>query len=160
MPGLLAIVSSPLFGGFADKTGRTKPFYLFALAMSIPTTFLMVTQSGPLLWVGAFLMGFVGYGVSVLSLTALPQIVGSKALMPAMVGLFMLVQNLGEFLESVLVPLLLGPAMVEWVFCAAVISAISKLASSHLPPASSIEKRLRREQRRPKAKPENDLIGP
>ena len=125
LPGLLAIVSSPLFGKLADKTGKTKPFYLVALTMSIPATFLMMTQSGPLLWVGAFLMGLVGYGVPVLSLTALPQIAGNKALMPAMVGLFMLVQSLGEFLGSFLVPLLLGPAMAEWTFCAVVVSAIS-----------------------------------
>ena len=125
LPGLLAIVSSPLFGKLADRTGKTKPFYLIALMVSIPATFLMMTQPGPLLWVGAFLMGLVGYGVPVLSLTALPQIAGSKALMPAMVGLFMLVQSLGEFLGSFLVPLLLGPAMAEWTFCAVVVSAIS-----------------------------------
>ncbi|MDO5800330.1 MAG: MFS transporter [Coriobacteriia bacterium] len=125
LPGLLAIVSSPLFGKLADRTGKTKPFYLIALMVSIPATFLMMTQSGPLLWFGAFLMGFVGYGVPVLALTALPRIAGSNALMPAMVGLFMLVQSLGEFLGSFLVPLLLGPAMGEWTFCASVISVIS-----------------------------------
>ena len=127
LPGLLAIASSPLFGKIADRTGKTKPLYLVALAASIPATFLMMTQSGPLLWVGALLMGLVGYGVPVLSLTALPQIAGSKALMPAMVGLFMLVQSLGEFLGSFLVPILLGPAMAEWTFCAAVVSATSAL---------------------------------
>ena len=127
LPGLLVIASSPLFGKIADRTGRTKPLYLVALAASIPATFLMMTQSGPLLWVGALLMGLVGYGVPVLSLTALPQIAGSKALMPAMVGLFMLVQSLGEFLGSFLVPILLGPAMTEWTFCAAVVSATSAL---------------------------------
>lgn len=127
LPGLLAIASSPLFGKIADRTGKTKPLYLVALAASIPATFLMMTQSGPLLWVGALLMGLVGYGVPVLSLTALPQIAGSKALMPTMVGLFMLVQSLGEFLGSFLVPILLGPAMAEWTFCAAVVSATSAL---------------------------------
>ena len=127
LPGLLAIASSPLFGKIADRTGKTKPLYLVALAASIPATFLVMTQSGPLLWVGALLMGLVGYGVPVLSLTALPQIAGSKALMPAMVGLFMLVQSLGEFLGSFLVPILLGPAMAEWTFCAAVVSATSAL---------------------------------
>lgn len=132
LPGLLAIASSPLFGKIADKTGRTKPFYLVALAVSAPATFLMMTQSGPLLWVGAFLMGLIGYGVPVLSLTALPQIAGSKALMPAMVGLFMLVQSLGEFLGSFLIPLLLGPTMTEWAFCAAVVSAISALGVAAL----------------------------
>ena len=125
LPGLLAIASSPLFGKIADRTGRIKPLYLVTLAASIPATFLMMTQSGALLWVGALLMGLVGYGVPVLSLTALPQVAGSKALMPAMVGLFMLVQSLGEFLGSFLVPILLGPSMAEWTFCAVVVSAMS-----------------------------------
>lgn len=125
LPGLLAIASSPLFGKIADRTGVTKPLYLVTLAASIPATFLMMTQSGALLWVGALLMGLVGYGVPVLSLTALPQVAGSKALMPAMVGLYMLVQSLGEFLGSFLVPILLGPSMAEWTFCAVVVSAMS-----------------------------------
>lgn len=134
LPGLLAIASSPLFGKIADRTGKTKPLYLVALAASIPATFLMMTQSGALLWVGALLMGLVGYGVPVLSLTALPQVAGSKALMPAMVGLFMLVQSLGEFLGSFLVPILLGPAMAEWTFCAAVVSATSTVGVVALAP--------------------------
>lgn len=132
LPGLLAIVSSPVFGKIADKTGKTKPFYILALAVSIPATYLMLTQSGWGLWAGAALMGFIGYGVPVLALTALPQIAGSRAAIPAAMGLFMLVQCLGEFLGSFLVPILLGPAMSEWVFCAAAVAGISALGVAAL----------------------------
>lgn len=120
LPGLLAIVSSLAYGKLIDRTGRTKGFYLLALAVSAPATMLMLTQSGPLLWVGAAGVGLVGYAIPVACLTALPQIAGSKEMMPAAMGVFTLVQCLGEFLGSLVTPMLLGPAMDQWVFCGAV----------------------------------------
>ena len=120
LPGLLAIVSSLAYGKLIDRTGRTKGFYLLALAVSAPATMLMLTQSGPLLWVGAAGVGLVGYAIPVACLTALPQIAGSKEMMPAAMGVFTLVQCLGEFLGSLVTPMLLGPTMDQWVFCGAV----------------------------------------
>lgn len=120
LPGLLAIASSLAYGKLIDRTGRTKGFYLLALAVSAPATMLMLTQSGPLLWVGAAGVGLVGYAIPVACLTALPQIAGSKEMMPAAMGVFTLVQCLGEFLGSLVTPMLLGPAMDQWVFCGAV----------------------------------------
>ena len=120
LPGLLAIVSSLAYGKLIDRTGRTKVFYLLALAVSAPATMLMLTQSGPLLWVGAVGVGLVGYAIPVACLTALPQIAGSKEMMPAAMGVFTLVQCLGEFLGSLVTPMLLGPAMDQWVFCGVV----------------------------------------
>lgn len=120
LPGLLAIVSSLAYGKLIDRTGRTKGFYLLALAVSAPATMLMLTQPGPLLWVGAAGVGLVGYAIPVACLTALPQIAGSKEMMPAAMGVFTLVQCLGEFLGSLVTPMLLGPAMDQWVFCGAV----------------------------------------
>lgn len=117
LPGLLAIVSSLAYGKLIDKTGRTKIFYLLALVVSAPATMLMLTQSGPLLWVGAAGVGLVGYAIPVACLTALPQIAGSKEMMPAAMGVFTLVQCLGEFLGSLVTPMLLGPAMDQWTFC-------------------------------------------
>lgn len=117
LPGLLAIVSSLAYGKLIDKTGRTRVFYLVALAVSAPATMLMLTQSGPLLWVGAAGVGLVGYAIPVACLTALPQIAGSKEMMPAAMGVFTLVQCLGEFLGSLVTPMLLGPAMDQWAFC-------------------------------------------
>ena len=120
LPGLLAIVSSLAYGKLIDRTGRTKVFYLLALAVSAPATMLMLTQSGPLLWVGAAGVGLVGYAIPVACLTALPQIAGSKEMMPAAMGVFTLVQCLGEFLGSLVTPMLLGPAMDQWLFCGVV----------------------------------------
>ena len=121
LPGLLAAASSPIAGRLIDRTGRTKPFLMVALAVSGPATFLMLTQSDALLWVGAALMGFIGYGVPVASLTALPQIAGRRELLGVATGMLMLAMCLGEFLGSRVTPMLLGPAMTNWVFCGSVL---------------------------------------
>ncbi|WP_165052032.1 MULTISPECIES: CynX/NimT family MFS transporter [unclassified Adlercreutzia] len=117
LPGLLAVVSALVFGKLIDRSGRTKVFYVVALIAAAPATFLMLTQAGPLLWAGAFLMGLIGYGIPVACLTSLPQIAGRKELMPAAMGVLMLVQCLGEFLGSLVTPMLLGPDLSNWMFC-------------------------------------------
>lgn len=129
LPGLLAIVAALVFGRLIDMTGRTKVFYVVAAAVAGPATFLMLTQSGPLLWVGAVLMGLIGYGIPVAGLSSLPQIAGSKEMMPAAVGVFMLVQSFGEFLGSFLTPILLGPGMDNWLLCGMVIGALGILSA-------------------------------
>lgn len=129
LPGLLAIISALFFGRLIDKTGRTKPFYVVALLAAAPATFFMLTQSGWLLWVGAFMMGLIGYGIPVACLSSLPQIAGSRTLMPAAMGLLMLVQCLGEFLGSLVTPMLLGPDMSNWLFCGTVIGVLGLLGA-------------------------------
>lgn len=120
LPGILAIASSLVVGNLIDKTGRTKVFFLASMAVSGPATFLMLTQSGPLLWVGAVLMGFIGYGAPVSCLAALPQIAGKKELFAAVMGCYALIMCLGEFLGSLVTPMLLGPDMANWTFCGTV----------------------------------------
>lgn len=129
LPGLFAIPASLVFGYLIDKTGRTKPFYLAAAVAAAPATFLMLTQSGPLLWAGAALMGLVGYGIPVAALSSLPQIAGSKAAMPAAMSVLMLVQCLGEFIGSFATPLLLGADLSNWLLCATVIGGVLGTAS-------------------------------
>lgn len=129
LPGLLAIVSAIVFGFLIDKTGRTKIFYVIATAAAAPATFFMLTQSGPLLWLGAALMGLIGYGIPVACLTSLPQIAGRSEMMPAAMGVLMLVQCLGEFLGSLVTPMLLGPDMTNWMFCGVVTGIVGLLAA-------------------------------
>lgn len=129
LPGLLAIVSALVFGRLIDRTGKTKVFYVIAVAAAAPATFLMLTQSGFLLWLGAILMGFIGYGIPVACLTSLPQIAGRSEMMPAAMGVLMLVQCLGEFLGSLVTPMLLGPDMANWMFCGVVMGAVGLLAA-------------------------------
>lgn len=124
LPGLLAAVSSPVFGKIIDRTGKTKPYYVVALAVSAPATLLMLTQAGVWLWVGAALIGFIGYAIPVCTLTSLPQIAGSKELLPTAMGVLMLVQCLGEFLGSLVTPMLLGPSGTDWMFCGVVMCVV------------------------------------
>ncbi len=124
LPGLLAAVSSPVFGKVIDRTGKTKPYYLIGLAVSAPATLLMLTQAGPLLWIGAFAIGLVGYAIPVCTLTSLPQLAGSKELLPTAMGVLMLVQCFGEFLGSLVTPMLLGPSGTDWMFCGIVMCVV------------------------------------
>ena len=130
LPGLLAVMAAVVFGRLIDKAGRTKAFYVVAMAAAAPATFLMLTQSGPLLWAGALLMGLVGYGIPVAALTSLPQIAGRKEMVPAMMGLFMMVQGLGEFLGCLVTPMILGPALDQWMLCGAMILALGVLGTA------------------------------
>ena len=66
---LLAVISSPLFGSLSDKMGRCKPLYLLAMVVMGPCTLILLTQTGPLMWVGAIVMGLVGLGGPVMCLT-------------------------------------------------------------------------------------------
>ena len=129
IPGLLAAVSSPVFGKIIDRTGKTKPYYVVALVVSAPATLLMMTQAGPLLWVGACAIGFIGYAIPVCTLTSLPQIAGRAELLPTAMGVLMLVQCLGEFLGSLVTPMLLGPAGDDWMFCGIVICVVGLLGA-------------------------------
>ena len=129
LPGLLAAISSPVFGKIIDRTGRTKPFYVAALAVSAPATLLMLTQAGPLLWAGACVIGFIGYSIPVCTLTSLPQIAGRPELLPTAMGVLMLVQCLGEFLCSLVTPMLLGPVGNDWLFCGIVICVVGLLGA-------------------------------
>lgn len=130
LPGLLAIASSLAFGKIIDRIGKVKLIYVVALAVSAPATMLMLTQSGPLLWVGAVGVGLIGYGIPVACLTALPQIAGGKEMMPVAMGIFTLVQCLGEFLGSLVTPMLLGPGMDQWVFCGVVMLIVGLLGAA------------------------------
>lgn len=124
LPMLLAVISSPLFGALSDKIGRCKPLYLVALAVMGPCAFLLLTQTGALMWVGAVVMGLVGLGVPVMCLTSYINVLGRPELMSIGMGVLMLVQSLGQFLGTWLVPMLLGPDMSAWMFTGIVMCVI------------------------------------
>ena len=132
LPMLLAVISSPLFGSLSDKMGRCKPLYLIALVVMGPCSFLLLTQTGPLMWVGAIVMGLVGLGGPVMCLTSYINVLGRPELMSIGMGVLMLVQSLGQFLGTWLVPMLLGPAMTEWMFAGGVMCVIGLVGTAAL----------------------------
>ena len=124
LPMLLAVISSPLFGALSDKLGRCKPLYLAAMLVMGPCTLILLTQTGPLMWVGAIVMGLVGLGGPVMCLTSYINVLGRPELMSIGMGVLMLIQSLGQFLGTWLVPLLLGPDVSAWMFTGIVMCVI------------------------------------
>lgn len=115
LPMLLAVISSPLFGSLSDKLGRCKPLYIIGMLSMGPCAFLLLTGTGPMLWVGAIIMGLLGMGVPVMALTSLGPVLGKPELMSIGMGAFMLIQSLGQFLGTFITPMVLGPAMDQWM---------------------------------------------
>jgi MFS family permease len=115
LPMLLAVISSPLFGYLADKTGKLKLLITITMLSMGPCAFVMLTNVGPMMWVAAIIMGLVGLGAPVMFLTAWVSVVGKPELMAIAMGLIMLVQSLGQFLGTLVPPLLLGADMSNWV---------------------------------------------
>ncbi len=132
LPMLLAVISSPLFGALSDKMGRCKPLYLAALAVMGPCTLLLLTQTGPLMWLGAIVMGLVGLGCPVMCLTSYITVLGRPELMSIGMGMLMLVQSLGQFLGTWLVPILLGPDMSAWMLTGIVMCVIGFIGAGAL----------------------------
>lgn len=115
LPMLLAVISSPLFGSLSDKLGRCKPLYIIALLSMGPCAFLLLTGTGMQLWIGAVIMGLVGMGVPVICLTAYPKVLGKPELMSIGMGFLMLIQSLGQFLGTLVSPMLLGSSGDQWM---------------------------------------------
>jgi MFS family permease len=132
LPMLLAVISSPLFGALSDKLGRCKPLYLIAMLVMGPCTLILLTQTGPLMWVGAIVMGLVGLGGPVMCLTSYIHVLGRPQLMSIGMGVLMLIQSLGQFLGTWLVPLLLGPDMSAWMFTGIVMCIIGLAGTAAL----------------------------
>lgn len=124
LPMLLAIVSSPLYGALVDKLGRCKPLYLAALSVMGPCAFLMLTGTGAALWVGAIVMGLVGLGTPVMCLTSLNQVLGKPDLAAVGMGALMLVQSFGQFLGTLVPPVILGAAGDQWMALGIAVLAI------------------------------------
>ena len=115
-PMLLSIISSPLFGVISDKIGRNKPLLIIAMFVMGPCTFLLYTQTGPLLWVGVIAMGLLGMGGIGQYLSGFTKLLPSPELASVGMGVLVTVQGVGQFLGTFFVQMLLGPQLTEWWF--------------------------------------------
>lgn len=107
LPMLIAIVSSPLFGFLADKTHRYKLLMVLSMVVLGPCGFFLLTTSGPELWVAAGILGVIGLGAPPMYLILYPAVVENKELMPIAMGLLVMTQSLGQFIGSLVTPLVL-----------------------------------------------------
>ena len=115
-PMLLSIISSPLFGVISDKIGRNKPLLIIAMLVMGPCTFLLYTQTGPLLWVGVIAMGLLGMGGIGQYLSGFTKLLPSPELASVGMGVLVTFQGVGQFLGTFFVQMLLGPQLTEWWF--------------------------------------------
>lgn len=120
-PMLLSIISSPLFGVISDKIGRNKPLLIIAMIVMGPCTFLLYTQTGPLLWVGVFAMGLLGMGGIGQYLSGFTKLLPNPNLASVGMGVLVTFQGVGQFLGTFFVQMLLGPQLTEWWFAGIVL---------------------------------------
>ena len=123
LPMLLAIVSSLAFGRLSDRFGRNKPLYLAGMLAMAPCTWLLLTTTGPVMWVAAVVMGLFAMGAPTVVVAAYPRVLGKPGLLGVGMGVLLLVQSLGQFLGSFVPSLLLGPDLTQWALCGAVLCA-------------------------------------
>lgn len=108
LPMLLAVVTSPLFGVLADKTGRIKLLQVVSMLAMGPCACVLLTTASPALWVAAVVMGLVGLGAPTMFLITYPLSVSRVELMPIAMGLLVMVQSLGQFLGALVAPMVLA----------------------------------------------------
>lgn len=107
LPMLIAIVSSVLFGVIADKTKRYKLLMVLSMVVLGPCAFVLLTNSGPALWVAASVLGIIGLGAPPMYLILYPAVVPDKRLLPVAMGFLVMTQSLGQFIGTLVMPLIL-----------------------------------------------------
>ena len=127
LPMLIAIVSSPVFGMLADKTGKVRLLSVVAMLAMGPCACALLTTTGPIMWVAAVVMGLVGLGAPTMFLTVYPRVVGNEEVMPVAMGLLILVQSLGQFLGTALMPLVLEAGWLAMGLCVMALGLIGAL---------------------------------
>lgn len=120
-PMLLSIISSPLFGVISDKIGRCKPLLVLAMLVMGPCTFIMYTNTGPLLWVAVVVMGLIGMGGIGQFLSGYTKLMPRPEVASIGMGVMICVQGIGQFLGSFLVQALLGADLTNWFFAGMVV---------------------------------------
>ena len=115
VPSIIMLASSPLFGALAGRTGKLKELYVVTMCALGPGLFLMYTQTNTLFWVGAVLLGAVGFGCLGLAIAGWMKVVPRPELIPKAMGILTLTQGLGQFLGTFLVQMLLGPDFSNWL---------------------------------------------
>jgi MFS family permease len=113
--------SSPIFGIIYDKVHHLKLLMGICFAVLGICVPLMFVLTGPALIVVAVISGLFGNsGASVLLIAYLSLLPRSELMEQAM-GIFILVQGVGQFLGSFLVQALLGPDLSRFSLCAGVL---------------------------------------
>lgn len=124
-PSLLALISTPLFGAIANKTGRIKPLLILTMLMLGPCVFVLYTQVGAAFWIASVVLGLIGFGCVGLLIAGWMEVIPRPELVPKAMGVFTLVQCIGQFLGTFLIQLLLGNSLDQWMLAGVVLCGIA-----------------------------------
>lgn len=124
IPMLISILSAPLLGIASDRLKRVKPLMSGAMLVLVLCAPLMFVVTGWQLWAVAIFCGVFGTSGAGLVMTALLATLPRVEVVPIALGIFSTMQALGMFLGSFLVPMLLGPDLMNWNFTALVLLII------------------------------------
>ena len=131
LPMAISLITSPVAGVLSDKIGRIKPFLVISIVCVAPTVFLMFITTGITLWLAAIVMGIIGFCAFGLYLAAYMAILPRPELASIGMGVFGMVQGLGQFGGTFFVQLLLGPTLSR-VYIAATVIALVELFGGFL----------------------------
>jgi MFS family permease len=120
----LSMFSAPAFGALSDKLGRSKPLLVICFSVFAVGIFMLYTNTGALLWVTAVVEGLVGFGIMGLLVIGWMKVLQRPELISLGMGVFVLIQSLGQFLGSFIVQPMLGPDLTHWVFASFCLLAI------------------------------------
>jgi predicted MFS family arabinose efflux permease len=115
LPMLLAIVSGPIMGIVYDRTGYIKPAMLVCMLVLGPLVFLTFNLEGTFLWIVVVLLGLIGMSISGVLLTTFLALLRRSEVVPLAMGVFTMIQGVGQFLGSFLLQALLGANLTNWL---------------------------------------------
>jgi nitrate/nitrite transporter NarK len=128
----ISLVSVPLYGALSDKTGRSKlllivTFFVFGIGVA-----LMFLTTGAALWVTSVVQGALGFGCVGLFLVGWGKVLPRPELMSLGMGVFILVQCLGQFIGSWAIQMVLGPGLDQTLPTAIALIAVCVVGTACL----------------------------
>ncbi len=99
LPMIFCLVGSPVFGKLSDLFGHKKLYALAVLCGGIGSA-LMFTGNTPLIFLGTFLLGFIGAASPSLMFSSLGKLVPSPSLLAQSNAIAVTFQNAGMFLAT------------------------------------------------------------
>ncbi len=129
LPSLISLASTPLIGALAGRIGRVKQLLIITMAVLGPCVFLMYTQTGPIFWIAAVVLGVMGLACVGLLIAAWIEVIPNPHLVAKGMGVLTLVQCTGQFLGTFLIQLLLGSDLSQWMLAGVVLGVIGILGT-------------------------------
>jgi MFS family permease len=129
IPLIVSVVSSPVLGMIYDKLHHLKLLLCISfVVLGVCVSLMFVITGTPLILVAVISGLFGNSGASIL-LVGYLSLLPRQELMEQAMGIFILVQGVGQFLGSFLVQALLGPDLTRFGLCAAVLLASAAIGT-------------------------------